>query len=538
VAPLRLTRRDLLKSGAAVAGATLLGEPLLRALAAPQRAGRLEDIEHVVILMQENRSFDHYFGTYPAVRGFDDPAALPGVFRQQYTDPATGAPGVVVPFHLDTTQTGSMQTGECTDDITHGYGDQHASWDGGAMDGWARAHAGDSDHTFMGYYTRDDLPYYHALADAFTICDAYHCSVMGSTSSNRLYAMTGMLDPEGRHGGPVLSTRKLTDAVPGTPTGTWGVFSPGWVTYPEQLSDAGIAWRCYGSPDGSYEDDPLYLFQQYWPQNYPDGSAMQVRAARLQANLAPVFPGDFVADCASGTLPPVSWIVTGAAQSEHPAFAPHDGENATSVAVAALLASPLWSKTALFVTYDENGGFFDHVPPPVPPAGTPGEFVTGQSDPIGLGFRVPMLVVSPFSRGGFCCRDLFDHTSLLLFLERRFGVRAANLSDWRRGTVGDLTAAFNFVRPDSSRPLLPLAPPNDPAQHPECLTAEVQDDPYTAPDPSQTPAPHQEPGTRPSPSGLPGPGSPPGQGNGQGQSGGGGDGGGATHHQGGGSIQS
>jgi phospholipase C len=141
--------------------------------------------------------------------------------------------------------------------------------------------------------------------------------------------------------------------------------------------------------------------------------------------------------------------------------------------------------------------------PPTPPAGTPGEFVAGHGEPIGLGFRVPMLVVSPFSRGGFVCRDVFDHTSLLLFLERRFGVRAANLSDWRRRTVGDLTAAFNFVRPDASLPLLPVAPPNDPAQHPECLSAETQGAPYTAPDPAQTPRAHQEPGTRPSPSGLP-----------------------------------
>ena len=492
-----LTRRDLLKGGAALAGAAFLHEPLLRVLAAPQM-GRLQDIEHVVILIQENRSFDHYFGTYPAVRGFDDHRALHGVFQQKYVD-ATHTQRTVVPFHLDTNQLGSMQTGECTNDITHSYGDQHASWDSGRMDGWAQAHAGDNDHTFMGYYTRTDLPYYHALADAFTVCDAYHCSVMGSTSSNRLYAMTGMLDPLGRFGGPVLSTHKLTDAIPSSPTGTLGVFKSGWTTYPEQLSDAGVSWKCYGEPDGNYEDNPLFLFQQYWPQNYSGNPAMAARAAQLHANLQAQFPGDFLRDAAAGTLPSVSWLVAGVVQSEHPAAAPHDGENITSIVVAALMASPLWSKTALFVTYDENGGFFDHVVPPTPPAGTTGEFAAGQ--PIGLGFRVPMLVVSPFSRGGFVCRTRFDHTSLLLFLERRFGVRAVNVTDWRRETVGDLTAAFNFVRPDTSLPLLPVAPPDDPAQHPECLTAETQSDPYAAP--SNPPPPHQEPGTRPSPSGLP-----------------------------------
>jgi phospholipase C len=502
VAQSLLTRRDLLKGGAALAGAALLSDPVLRALAAPPRAGRLEDIEHVVILTQENRSFDHYFGTYPAVRGFDDRHARPGVFRQRYVD-SSGAARSVVPFHLDTTQLGAMQTGECTNDITHGYGDQHTSWNNGAMDRWAQAHAGDGDRSFMGYYQRGDLPFYHALADAFTLCDAYHCSVMGSTSSNRLYALTGMLDPLGKYGGPVLSTRKLTDAVPASPGGRWGVFSRDWITYPEQLTDAGVSWRYYGNPDGSYEDNPIYLFEQYWPQNYSGDPAMAARAAQLQANLAPVFPNDFLRDAALGTLPSVSWLTAGVVQSEHPAAAPHDGENITSIVVGALMASPLWSKTALFVTYDENGGFFDHVVPPTPPAGTPGEFVAGHSEPIGLGFRVPMTVVSPFSRGGFVCRDRFDHTSLLRFLERRFGVRAANITEWRRHTVGDLTAAFNFVRPDQSIPLLPVAPPNDPAQHPECLTAETQSDPYPSPDPAHTPAPHQEPGARPSPSGLP-----------------------------------
>ena len=149
-------------------------------------------------------------------------------------------------------------------------------------------------------------------------------------------------------------------------------------------------------------------------------------------------------------------------QSEHPAAAPHDGEHITSLVVAALAASPLWSKTALFVTYDENGGFFDHVAPPTPHPGTPDEFVTGHHEPIGLGFRVPMLAASHRGR---------PHLGLQL------------------------------PRPDASIPLLPVAPPNDPAQHPECLNAEVQSNPYVAPDPSATPPAHQEPGRRPSPSG-------------------------------------
>jgi phospholipase C len=124
----------------------------------------------------------------------------------------------------------------------------------------------------------------------------------------------------------------------------------------------------------------------------------------------------------------------------------------------------VWGKTALFITYDENGGFFDHVPPPVAPAGTPGEYLTvnplpsdaaGVAGPIGLGFRVPMLVVSPFARGGFVCKDVFDHTSLLRFLETRFGAEVPNLTSWRRSAVGDLTSAFNFARVNTSVPSLP-----------------------------------------------------------------------------------
>jgi phospholipase C len=126
----------------------------------------------------------------------------------------------------------------------------------------------------------------------------------------------------------------------------------------------------------------------------------------------------------------------------------------------------VWEKTALIISYDENGGFFDHVPPPVPPPGTAGEFITAPlagvaesesiAGPIGLGFRVPCLVLSPFSRGGLVCSDVFDHTSQLRLLETRFGVPVPNLTDWRRATTGDLTAAFDFARPPTdSRPSLP-----------------------------------------------------------------------------------
>src|SRR5580698_3953084 len=185
----------------------------------PSANPTLSDIRHVVILMQENRSFDHYFGTLSGVRGFSDPrvrvndifGTLAPVYRQYGYGPGVGVDpgGYLVPFHLD--QNFPSQDGACTNDITHDWGPQHQSWNRGKMDSFVQAHlAGDGPQNFvttMGYFTRDDLPFYHALADAFTICDAYHCSVLGPTDPNRVMALSGTIDPNGKKGGPVLATQ-------------------------------------------------------------------------------------------------------------------------------------------------------------------------------------------------------------------------------------------------------------------------------------------------------------------------------------------
>jgi phospholipase C len=200
--------------------------------------------------------------------------------------------------------------------------------------------------------------------------------------------------------------------------------------------------------------------------------------------------------------------------SDHPPAPSIFGENLLSAVVAALTANPtVWNKTVLFATYDENGGFFDHVPPTTAPPGTAGEYVTAAAvpdptvvgsppitGPIGLGFRVPMLIVSPFSRGGFVSSDLFDHTSILRFLETRFGAEVPNLSAWRRATVGDLTSAFNFKAPNQSVPRLPspLAGTSQILQN--CTDALLGMQPYTLPNPQTQPT--QEPGTPLRPSGL------------------------------------
>ena len=479
-----MTRRDVLKGVAAVGGAAMAGglsPRALRALAATGGPGQLTDIDHVVVVIQENRSFDHYFGTYPDVRGFDDARAIPGVFSQRF-DRNTSLPpvGRVLPYHLDTSSTGA---GECLPDPGHGWGTQHEAWNAGRMDRWGPAHDGDHDWSFMGYYTRADLAYYHAVADAFTLCDAYHCSVLASTSSNRVYSVSAWLDPDGRAGGPVQSTISWNPTSRGTLS---------WTTYPERLTAKGISWLAYSSPDADSQENPLVDFEQFYPGN------PGYQPAYTDAVFGHTFQ-DFLADAAAGNLPQVSWVLTSIVDDEHPSADPQEGEFAQQQVIDALTANPLtWPRTALFWTFDENGGFFDHVAPPTAPPGTSGEYVG--ADVIGLGFRVPMLVVSPFSKGGFVCRDTLDHISPLLFMERRFGVEVPNITPWRRSVVGDMTGAFNFAAPDFGAPRLPVATPMNLAQHPECATEEATM--HASPTPTSQTMPRQEAGTRPSPSGV------------------------------------
>jgi phospholipase C len=173
-----------------------------------------------------------------------------------------------------------------------------------------------------------------------------------------------------------------------------------------------------------------------------------------------------VADVAAGTLPQVSWIHGPITQCEHPATAPQWGENLVQNVLDTLTSNPeIWAHTLFILHYDENGGFFDHVPPPVPPPGTPGEYLSmsplpasagGIVGPVGLGFRVPCILMSPFTTGGYAATEVFDHTSTLLLLEKLFGVPAPNVSEWRRSTVGDMTSALALGQP--AQPVPPVLP--------------------------------------------------------------------------------
>jgi phospholipase C len=443
---------------AATMGGSSAGAALVRTAASVRAAGSdLGAIEHVVFLMQENRSFDHYFGTYPGGRGFDDHGAHSlGAFAQRWPG---GRDSHLLPFHLDA----SSGIGECTRDLDHSWRGEHLSRGTGDNADFVATHTSagyeGSDYGVltMGYYERADIPFYYALADAFTLCDNYHCSVLGPTHPNRLMAMSGTIDPAGHAGGPVLISNDSPDAI----------WSASWDTMPEVLEDAGVSWKVY-TPTGTlytpafFEQHGLLAGNAVLPyfRQYKDPSS-----ALFQKAFLPQYPDDFVVDVATGKLPAVSWILSPTGYDEHPSAPPGLGEWFTSQLLAALVSNrEVWSKTALFVMYDENDGFFDHVAPPTPPHGTPGEFLSqatlpadAQSirGPIGMGFRVPMLVVSPFSRGGHIASDVVDHTSQLRFLEERFAVRAPNISNWRREVAGDLTSTLHMRTSEVAIPALP-----------------------------------------------------------------------------------
>ncbi|MFG1806037.1 alkaline phosphatase family protein [Streptomyces sp. NPDC049040] len=470
-----LTRRRLLGSAAgAVGGAaalTLLPPSVQAAVAAgPPRGGSLRDIEHVVLLMQENRSFDHYFGTLSGVRGFSDPQARTlSTGRSVFHQPDAANPdGYTLPFHLDTKTTSA----QAIPSTSHAYAVQHQAWNNGEMDQWLPAHRkadGANGPYVMGYYTREDIPFQFALAETFTICDNYFCSVMGPTWPNRLYWMTGTVDPGGTRGGPVISN---SAPVPYT-----------WTTYAERLQAAGVDWRVYQQPD-NYGTNMLAWFQRF--KDAKPGDPLYDRGMATQPE------GTFEDDARNDRLPAVSWILPTSHQSEHPAYLPAAGADFVASKLEAIASNPeVWAKTAFILNYDENDGLFDHVVPPTPKPGTPDEFVLDL--PIGGGFRVPAIVVSPWTVGGWVAGEAFDHTSVLRFLERFTGVEEPNISQWRRRTFGDLTSAFRF----EDERLRPPRLPDDTAEQLAAAKQEVATLPKPALPGADQPFPQQERGHRP-----------------------------------------
>jgi phospholipase C len=462
--------------GAAAAAVSTIPPSIARALSIPAArvTGTIADVEHVVILMQENRSFDHYFGTLNGVRGFGDPRPITLRNGKPVWYQPSDDQGHVLPFALRGGGDAQDRTQCVETDLPHAWKGSQGTW--AFHDAWVHKKG----HTSMGYLTRQDIPFYYALADAFTIGDAYHASLFGPTNPNRMFLFTGTNGLSvGQDGFQALENVDDLNYMSPMARDKAGWVSPyTWTTYAERLSAKQVSWKVYQEYD-NYGCNALAYFPQFRNLDLNDPAQRErYRRARAYAGESPALdaaglplntnPPDAQAlvdqialDVHSGALPAVSWIVSPAKFCEHPDTNPPGyGESLIARILDALTANPaVWAKTAFIICYDEEGGFFDHVPPPVPPAsrgdGYSGVALGGEisgGEPVGLGARVPLLVVSPWTRGGWVCSEVFDHTSILRFLERRFGVAEPNISAWRRTVCGDLTSMFDFANPDAQRP--------------------------------------------------------------------------------------
>ncbi|MCA1005149.1 phospholipase C, phosphocholine-specific [Rhodococcus hoagii] len=511
-----MSRRRFMALGAGAVGAaaagSLLPPSLQAALASPVPPGGLDSIEHVVLLMQENRAFDHYFGTLRGVRGFGDPNALRlRTGRTVYEQPDRES--VVVPYPIREAAGAQRMDTQNVDALDHEWAGGQAAVAGGWHDGWIPAKTAAT----MAHYDRQDIPFQFELAESFTVCDAYFCSVPTSTAPNRNYWISGYTGFEAN------GSRAVTND-------SYMPWHDGytWTTVPERLETAGISWRTYQEWD-NFTDNNLEYFVRFKqvvhallghpalvPYQFPTLAALYAALPLLPSDVQTLLlgclddgvsrldgpdrrlydralrrerPGTladvFRADVEAGTLPQVSYLVPSAVDCEHPmTSSPASSATLVYKVLDAIASDPeTWSKTAVLLNFDENDGYYDHVPPPLPPRDVADEYVGDK--PLGLGPRVPMTVISPWTVGGYVCSQVFDHTSITQFLEKRFGFAQPEISAWRRTVAGDLTSAFDFDTPRARPPLTP--PPPAPPLTPRWKPAP----------PEQQRMPVQESGTRP-----------------------------------------
>jgi len=440
-----ISRRTFIAGAATTAAATAAAGTAAFPEAARAATGTIADVQHIVIFMQENRSFDHYYGTLQGVRGFGDRTAITLPNGNSVFNQPNGSSNQY-PWQLSQDSFLGEDRGQCNGSLDHSWATQHQAFDGGKMDAWVAAKG--SVRT-LGYLNRSDIGYHYDLADAYTICDAYHCSILSATGPNRTYLWSGMIDPNATAGGPAYDG--------GSESGL------SWTTYAQSLQAAGITWKVYQGYD-NYGDNALEYFTQF--QNLSSSSPLYPGVEQTggsSGDIASILTAGITADLAAGTFPQVSWIVTNQAYSEHPYAAPNDGAHCINMVLNALAAYPgVFNSTVLFLNYDENDGLFDHVPPPIAEAGTAGEYIPSTNSaveglPIGLGFRVPMTIISPWTRGGYVFSEVSDHTSVIQFLEQwstAIGKPALcpNISAWRREVCSNLTGAFNFAAPVTGMP--------------------------------------------------------------------------------------
>jgi phospholipase C len=392
-------RRTFLRTVAGAASALAISEdPVHAQLPSPQSSG----IEHIVVVTMENRSFDHLLGWVPGADGKQ--AGL------SYTD-SKGA------IHSTYTLTPDY-TGCGHPDPDHSYGQSRVAYDNSAMDGFLRA--GSNDIYAIGYYTQADLPFYGALARNYLVCDRYFASILGPTFPNRMFLWAAQTDRLGD-----------TVAFSSLPT----IF--------DRLAAARVSHRYY------FNNLPYLAF---WGLKYV---------------LATGTFSEFLAKAAAGALPAVSFVDPnytllddGTGNDDHPHADIRNGDAFLARIFHALANSPAWKNTVLIINFDEWGGFFDHVPPPraIAPNNLDTDLVNGQAL---LGFRVPVIVASPFTRNSgpspLVTHTVFDHTSALKLIEWRWGLQPLTARD-ASSRIGNFADSMNFAAPDASLPSIPLPP--------------------------------------------------------------------------------
>lgn len=385
----RQSRRRAIRNLSILAGIGLSIDAGVFAARAVSASSQSNPIGHILIASQENHSFDTYFGYYPRAGAYGVPHG--------YSQP-DGHGGTVTPHHYFF---------PFVWDTSHTWQDIHREWDKGAMDGFYTTDGSDA----LGYYDGSDLTYYYALADAFTLCGNYFCSVLGPTVPNRLALVSG--------------------TAGGNTTDTLNPGSVDWPTIVDLLDAHHVSWKCYNLGLGlgsTLEHFNGLMFFKRWQND-----------SRLQFK-----EDDYYRDLQAGTLPQVSFLITEELVSEHPPNDIQMGQHKMADVINALIASSSWKSSALFLTYDEGGGLFDHVAP-------------RQVDAYGLGMRVPTLVVSPYARRGYVSGYLYEHSSILKFIERRFGLPAlASINhQFDSSTPGTNNDAAN------GKPKGPPEPPRD-----------------------------------------------------------------------------
>ncbi|KAJ5212782.1 uncharacterized protein N7498_004428 [Penicillium cinerascens] len=440
----------------------LLGSALLMLLASrPAIAGSLKDIEHVIIFMQENRSWNNYFGTMAGVRGFNDPNVQVNadgldVYHQLVDSSMSTKTKTLLPWYLGYQGGSSVDAMQCMTAGSNGYEDNQAALNHDLNNMWARNNTPWS----WGYLKKSDIPVQFGIAEGWTAGDMYQESQVTSTNPNRVTLVSGSINVPGSpqspdQGGPYLDNNE----TPGCESNDISCYPLKWKTIYDIYEAAGVSWQVWQDTD-NFDDNPLAWFEQF--QNASSDSPL------AKKGLSYLGLDSFYDSAANGTLPEISFVVGPAELSEHPPYMPKDGAWLQKQVVDAVTSSPKYNSTLLIISYDESGGFGDHVVPFHSPEGTPGEWM---KDPYGIfgniytgpGFRVPFYMVSPWTRGGRVFTERADHNSQILFLEQWLeargytNVQTPEMVHWRREHMSNLVNALDLDNPDTSLPTIPEA---------------------------------------------------------------------------------